>query len=129
MTMPKENEKKVERAFEVIERLEKNDTAGAGADETLKKKPRERKAHEKSGLRIHFALDALLSDSDTRTPEAKDLKAGPAKLLDIRFTVPYIWQIPVIGKTALKIVKLLQPEQHTESIRDILRSLQRDKRR
>ena len=129
MTMPRENEKKVERAFEVIERLEKNDTAGNSAGETPKKKPRERKAPEQSGLRIHFAMDALLSENDTRKAEAKDLKAGPAKLFDIRFTVPYIWQIPVIGKTALKIVKLLQPEQHTESIRDILRSLQRDKRR
>ncbi|MFO8112010.1 MAG: hypothetical protein R6T92_05815 [Desulfosalsimonadaceae bacterium] len=129
MPVPKKNEKKVERAFEVIERLEKNDKDANNAAATPKKVPRGRMETEKSGLRIHFALDAMVSENDTRKTGEKDLQAGKSKVLDIRFTVPYIWQIPVIGKTAMKIVKFLQPDRHSESVRDILKSLQRDKKR
>ncbi len=129
MPVPKKNEKKVERAFEVIEKLEKNDKDANHAAAAPKKVPRGRMAVEKSGLRIHFALDAMVSEDDTHKTGEKDLQAGNSKLLDIRFTVPYIWQIPVIGKTAMKIVKFLQPDRHSESVRDILKSLQRDKKR
>lgn len=129
MPVPKKNEKKVERAFEVIERLEKTDKAANNVVEVPEKAPRGRKQTEQSGLRIHFALDAMVSEDDTRKTGEKDLQAGKSKLLDIRFTVPYIWQIPVIGKTAMKVVKFLQPDRHSESIREILQSLQRDKKR
>lgn len=129
MPVPRENEKKVERAFEVIERLEKSDKARNAGAESAKKKTADRKDHNKSGLRIHFALDALVSENDTRQAGEKDLQSGSSKLIDIRFTVPYIWRIPVIGKTALKIVKHLQAEKYPESIRDILGSFRRDKNR
>jgi hypothetical protein len=130
MPVPRENEKKVERAFEVIEKLEKSDNArNKEAEFAGKKKTAGRKDHDKSGLRIHFALDALVSESDTRQAGEKDLQSGSSKLIDIRFTVPYIWRIPVIGKTALKIVKHLQAEKYPESIRDILGSFRRDKNR
>jgi hypothetical protein len=129
MPVPRENEKKVERAFEVIEKLEKSDNARNAGAESAKKKTADRKDHNKSGLRIHFALDALVSENDTRQAGEKDLQSGSSKLIDIRFTVPYIWRIPVIGKTALKIVKHLQAEKYPESIRDILGSFRRDKNR
>lgn len=129
MPMPKENEKKVERAFEVIERLEKSEKIKNETSESAKKKTAGKKDTEKSGIRIHFALDAFVSESDTRQAGEKDLRAGKSKLLDIRFTVPYIWQIPVIGRTALKIVKHFQSENYPESIRDILGSFRRDKNR
>ncbi|RJP43661.1 MAG: hypothetical protein C4548_06870 [Desulfobacteraceae bacterium] len=129
MPVPRENEKKVERAFEVIEKLEKSDNARNVGAESAKKKTADRKDHNKSGLRIHFAMDALVSENDTRQAGEKDLQSGSSKLIDIRFTVPYIWRIPVIGKTALKIVKHLQAEKYPESIRDILGSFRRDKNR
>lgn len=129
MPAPKENEKKVERAFEVIERLEKNDKARQTEAESAKKKTNDQKGHQQSGLRIRFALDALVSEHDTRQAGEKDLHSGSSKLIDIRFTVPYIWRIPVIGKTALKIVKYLQGEKYPESIRDILGSFRRDRNR
>ena len=127
MPAPKENEKKVERAFEVIEKLEKNHQTGTTKPQ--KNMPPAPKAVQKSGLHVHFALDAMLSESDTQKTGEKDLRAGQSKLLDIRFTVPYIWQIPVIGSTALKFVKYFQSEKHAESVRDILKSLQRNKKR
>lgn len=130
MPAPRENEKKVERAFEVIEKLEKNDKArNAKTEFAGKKENAGRKEHQKSGLRIHFGLDALVSESDTRQSGEKDLQSGSSRLIDIRFTVPYIWRIPVIGKTALKIVKHLQGEKYPESIRDILGSFRRNKNR
>ncbi len=129
MALPKENEKKVERAFAVIEKLEKNHQTGNNAAEPQKNMPLAPRTVQKSGLHVHFALDAMLSESDSQKTGEKDLRAGQSKLLDIRFTVPYIWQIPVIGSTALKFVKYFQSEKHAESVRDILQSLQRNKKR
>ncbi len=129
MPMPKENEKKVERAFEVIEKLEKSDKTKNDDRESARKKTADRKEVEKSGIRIHFGLDALVSESDTRKAGEKDLMPGKANLLDIRFTVPYIWRIPVIGRVALKIVKQFQTEKYPESIRDILGSFRRARNR
>lgn len=128
MTASKQHEKKVDRAFEVVERLEKNekkknsDSVRSSRKDTVKKS-----GGSRSGLQIHFSLDALISDKDTRTSKEKNLRPGKSNLLNFKFTVPYIWSIPVLGKTALKIVKRLQAEEYPESIRDILGSLKRKK--
>jgi len=127
MTPSKQHEKKVDRAFEVVERLEKNEKKKSASTKSSKKDPGKRPGGSRSGLQIHFSLDALISDKDTRTSKAKDLRAGKSKLLDFKFTVPYIWNIPVFGKTALKVVKRFQTEEYSESIRDILGSLKRKK--
>jgi len=127
--VPKDNEKKVERAFAVIENFEKRDakqsdgpaprttTAGGGTPA------------EKSGIRICFAMDAVVSEQDRRKTGDRDVTPGPARLLDIRFTVPYIWQIPVIGRPALKTVRHFQAKGYPESLRGILRLLKRDNHR
>lgn len=128
MTASKQHEKKVDRAFEVVERLEKNekkknsDSVRSSKKDTVKKS-----GGSRSGLQIHFSLDALISDKDTRKSKEKNLRPGKSNLLNFKFTVPYIWSIPVLGKTALKIVKRLQAEEYPESIRDILGSLKRKK--
>ncbi|MDA8403935.1 MAG: hypothetical protein M0Z56_07030 [Desulfobacteraceae bacterium] len=119
--------KKVDRAFEVIEGLEKSEKK-----ETSAKKPDHKKAGrdgkgKRSGLQIKFSLDALISERDTQASPEKDLRPGASNLLNFDFTVPYVWRIPVIGKTALRVVKYLQAEENTESIRDILNSFKKKK--
>lgn len=114
--------KKVDRAFEVIEGLEKSEKKTTGAK---KAEPR-KKAGEKgkrSGLQIKFSMDALISEKETS--QEKNLRTGASNLLTFDFTVPYVWRIPVIGKTALKLVKYLQEEDNSESIRDILNSFKK----
>jgi len=121
----KQNENKVDRAFEVVEGLENK--GGQGNPDSGKKKsgPKSGKAKSRSGLRVKFSMDALVSESDTQTSQDSRLRPGAAKLLNIDFTLPYIWRIPVFGKTALRIVRRIQREEYPDSVRDILRSLRK----
>jgi len=128
MTASKQHEKKVDRAFEVVERLEKNEKKkNPASTKSSKKVTGKRPGGARSGLQIQFSLNALVSDNDTRKSREKDLRAGKSNLLNFKFTVPYIWNIPIFGKTALKVVKRFQSEEYPESIRDILGSLKRKK--
>lgn len=123
--MARQDEKKVERAFEVIENLERTSKKGDSPKTSDSRKAGMKKGREESGIRIRFSLDALISEKDTESSREKDLRAGRSNLLDIGFTVPYIWKIPVIGPTVLKIVKHLQAESYPETLRDILNSFRR----
>jgi hypothetical protein len=123
----RQDEKKVERAFEVIENLDKTSGRADSHRSSDAKKTGMKKGKEESGIRIHFSLDALISEKDTETSRERDLRAGKSNLLDIGFTVPYIWKIPLIGSTVLKIVKHLQAESYPETLRDILNSFRRNK--
>ncbi len=127
--MPKDNEKKVERAFAVIENFEKRDARQGGGPDPGRKSAGGGKPAEKSGIRICFAMDALVSEQDKRKTGDQDFKPGPARLVDIRFTVPYIWQLPIIGKPALKTVRHFQASGYPNPLRGILGFLKRDKNR
>jgi hypothetical protein len=120
-----QNEKKVDRAFEVVEGLENKGEKKNPGNSKAKSAPKSGKAPRRSGLRVHFSMDALVSESDTGTSRDSKLRPGAAKLLNIDFTLPYIWRIPIFGKTALKIVRRVQREEYPDSVRDILRSLRK----
>ena len=138
-----QNEKKVDRAFEVVEGLENRsggeklgcivrDSSGENAQSTAQTGNSDKKTAEasepsvnRSGIRVKFSMDALISKSDTQTSRDSKLRPGAAKLLNIDFTLPYIWRIPIFGKTALKIVRRIQREEYPDSVRDILRSLRK----
>jgi len=127
MASTKKNVTKIERAFEVVDRLEKNEkrmaaSAGVGASGSERKQ-----AGKRSGLQFRFSMDALISDQDIRAAKEGDLHAGESNLLNFNITLPYIWKIPVIGKTALKTIKRIQAEEYPESIKDILKSLKKKK--
>ena len=125
MASTKKNITKVDRAFEVVDRLEQNAKRMADSEETVfsgKEQVRKR-----SGLQFCFSMDALISDQDTQAAKEKNLRSGESNLLNFKITLPYIWKIPVIGKTALKIIKRIQAEEYPESIKDILSSLKRKK--
>ena len=127
MTTDNLRNKKVDRAFEVIEGLEKSEKKETSAKKQDHKKAGRDSKGKRSGLQIKFSLDALISERDTQTSPEKDLRPGASNLLNFDFTVPYVWRIPVIGKTALRVVKYLQAEENTESIRDILNSFKKKK--
>ncbi len=127
MTTDNLRNKKVDRAFEVIEGLEKSEKKETSAKKQDHKKAGRDSKGKRSGLQIKFSLDALISERDTQTSPEKDLRPGASNLLNFDFTVPYVWRIPVIGKTALRVVKYLQTEESSESIRDILNSFKKKK--
>jgi len=125
MASIKKNATKVDRAFEVVDRLEKNakrvaDSAGAAVSGKMQ-------ARKRSGLQFRFSMDALISDQDKQAAKEGDLRAGESNLLNFKITLPHIWKIPVIGKTALKIIKRFQTDEYPESIKDILSSLKKKK--
>jgi hypothetical protein len=124
MAVPKDQQRKVERAFEVVERLERREKTPKPPEASPKGK---KEKGLNSGLRVHFSLDALISEKDTRGAKEGEIHPGKSNLLNIRFTVPYLWQIPVLGKTALKVIKRFQSDDYPESIRDILDSFRRKK--
>jgi hypothetical protein len=125
MASTKKNETKVDRAFAVVDRLEENakrvadsaEAVYAGTDPVRKR----------SGLQFRFSMDALISDQDTQSAREDNLRSGESNLLNFKITLPYIWKIPVIGKTALKIIKRIQAEEYPESLKDILKSLKKKK--
>lgn len=127
MTVSKINDKKIDRAFEVVERLEKKEKDQAPLSETGSKKSKKSGSAKRSGLQFRFSMDALISDQDTRASQSRDLLPGESNLVNFKITLPHVWKIPVIGKTALKIVRYLQADDRSESIRDILSSLKRKK--
>jgi hypothetical protein len=127
MTTNNSRDKKVDRAFEVIEGMEQSEKKGDSAGKSTHKKAGGDSKGKRSGLQIKFSMDALISEQDTHTTHAKNLRPGASNLLNFDFTVPYIWRIPVLGKTALKVVKYLQAGENTESIRDILNSFKKKK--
>jgi len=123
-----QNEEKVDRAFEVVEGMENKggeENSGNGKAKSAKSGPPPQKGPGRSGVRVHFSMDALVSESDTQTSSDSKLRPGAAKLLNIDFTLPYIWRIPVFGKTALKMVRRLQRDEYPDSVKEILRSLRK----
>jgi len=115
---------KVDDAFELMEKIDGNPTADYAENPTGRQKPAE-KARKglQSGLRIRFGVDAMISDSDIRAARQSDLRPGEATLFDLGITLPYIWQLPVVGKKVLKLVKHFQKEDGPRTVRDILKSL------
>ena len=124
MASIKKNETKVDRAFAVVDRLEENAKRVADSVETAVS---EKKQTKRSGLQFCFSMDALISDQDTRSAREDNLRSGESNLLNFKITLPYIWKIPVIGKTALKIIRRIQTDEYPESLKDILKSLKRKK--
>lgn len=118
----RENETKVDRAFEVVEGLESKGDKEAGAKKS-NSAAKGGKPAGRSGLRFKISMDALVSESDTHASKDSKLRPGASKLLNIDFTVPYIWRIPIFGKTALSVIRRIQRDEYPESIREILRSL------
>jgi len=125
MASTKKNATKIDRAFEVVDRLEKN--AERMAESVNTAVSGKMKSHKRSGLQFRFSMDALISDQDTRAASEKDLRSGESNLLNFKITLPHIWKIPVFGKTALKIIKRIQAEEYPDSIKDILSSLKKKK--
>ena len=128
MASIKKNATKVDRAFEVVDRLEKNEKKAASQKGSTQKASGKKQTGKRSGLQFRFSMDALISDQDTRSAEEDDLRAGESNLLNFKIMLPHIWKIPVIGKTALKIIKRIQTDEYPESIKDILSSLKKKKR-
>ena len=111
--------KKVREAFKIVEDLDDYRERGAG-----KNSPGSGSAKgSTSGLRLRFGVDALISDSGTRAAKDESLQPGESRIMDINITIPYVWQIPILGKKALGMVKKFQTKGYPESIRDILKSL------
>ena len=127
MTATKSNDKKIDRAFEVVERLEKKEKDQGPSSGAEPRKSKKQGPAKRSGLQFRFSMDALISEQDTRATRPGELRPGESNLLNFKITLPYVWKIPVIGKTALKIVRYLQADDRSESIRDILSSLKRKK--
>jgi CRISPR/Cas system CMR subunit Cmr6 (Cas7 group RAMP superfamily) len=123
MASIKKNETKVDRAFAVVDRLEKNAKQVADSVESSESG----KKRKRSGLQFRFSMDALISDQDTRSARENNLRSGESNLLNFKITLPHIWKIPVIGKTALKIIRRIQTEEYPESLKDILKSLKKKK--
>ena len=125
-SIARHHRKKVEDAFELVEKME-NYHPGESEKTRQERKKDDKKEAPRSGLRFRFGLDAFISDSDTRAADDTEMRPGKATLLNINVTVPYIWKIPFIGKTALRLIKRVQAQGAPESLRDILNSLRNKK--
>ena len=124
-TAAERHRKKVEDAFELVDKLDQEEHLEQLEKEKNIPKQAARKPESRSGLRVRFGIDALISDRDRQTADDKEIRTGESTLLDFGITLPYIWKIPVIGKRVLKLIKHMQKEDRPESVRDILRSLRR----
>lgn len=119
------NDTKVDRAFEVIERMENNEKKMS--DVKHGKASQKKQSKKRSGLQFRFSMKALISDQDKQALSQEDFGAGESDLLNFNITVPYLWRIPVIGPAALKVINRIQSDDYQESIKDILKSLKKKK--
>ena len=121
---------KVDSAFELMEQLEKTRDGQYAAEEAeTPESSSQGRAFSRSGLRVNFSVAALISEADTPTaPDKATIRAGESRLFNLDLTLPYVWQIPLVGPTALKFVRYFQKNEEPESLRGILQSLRRKSR-
>ncbi|MGK0290384.1 MAG: hypothetical protein ACI86H_001842 [bacterium] len=85
---------KLDKAFEVIDDLEKIYKKDVAQEQKFyKKKPR--------GFHFSFSLDAVLHHSLSK-PEKEPV-------FQIQFTLPFLSEIPIIGGIAHKVLKKIKP--------------------
>ncbi|MGM0453907.1 MAG: hypothetical protein ACQERN_12145 [Thermodesulfobacteriota bacterium] len=117
---------KVDSAFELMERLENRpEGQDSGEEAETRQSVSQKQVLSRSGLRVNFSVAALISEADTRTAKSKAIRAGESRLFNLDLTLPYVWQVPLVGPTALKFVKYFQKSEEPESLREILQSLRR----
>ena len=88
------SKEKLDKAFEVIDDLEKIHEADVTQEQKFhKKKPR--------GFHFSFSLDAVLHHSVN--------KAEKEPVFQVQFTLPFLSEIPIIGGVAHKVLKKIKP--------------------
>ncbi len=88
---------KVERAFEVIDQIDKN----SPTEMEVHKSPRQ----EEQGIHIQFKLD-LFSIEDLLDLGKKEDKKENSIVID--FTLPYFWNLPILNEITKTVVRELK---------------------
>jgi len=89
------------------------DDKGETATETPKitkpadpeKPSRSKPASNRLGFRFHVSLDALMPNKQQRNADKRKQPVKESAVIDIDLTIPFLWDIPIIGGITQKIFK------------------------
>ena len=107
---------KLDKAFEVVENLDKSIQQTSAVPVKKDSDIQERKDASivplsgKFGFRFKISVDAIMPlEAEKTSPKDQD-KAKKSSVVEIGFTLPFIWGLPVIGGLAKKLLKKLNKE-------------------
>ena len=106
----KKSSEKIDEAFEIMAHI---DDKGGKAPETPKttkpdspeKPSRSKPASNRLGFRFHVSLDALMPNKPQRDAEKRKHPVKESAVIDIDLTIPFRWNMPIIGGITQKIFK------------------------
>lgn len=108
----------IKSAFEIIETIEPTNDQEEEIESESKSKKEETRDYaidlvskrKNPGFRINLSFDAIIPGE--RSTETNGRSVNKSSLLNIGFTVPFLWRFPIVGGVIKKIVTTLQPSSH-----------------
>lgn len=102
--------KKIDGAFDLMSHIEDGDETAAETKrrkqpDSLKKPSSAKSDADRLGFRFHVSLDALMPNKARRNVDKRKQPVEESHVVDIHLTIPFLWDIPIIGELSQKIFK------------------------
>jgi len=106
----KKSSEKIDEAFEIMTHIDNKGERAAKAPKITKpdspeKPSRFKPASNRLGFRFHVSLDALMPNKAQRNADKRKQPVKESAVIDIDLTIPFLWDIPIIGDITQKIFK------------------------
>ncbi len=106
----KKSSEKIDEAFEIMTHIENKNEKAAKAPKITKPVDQKKPSHPKPpsdrlGFRFHVSLDALMPNKPQRNADKKKQPVKESPVIDIDLTIPFLWDMPIIGGITQKIFK------------------------
>jgi len=104
--------KKIDDAFKIMTTIEDKPKRQNNAAKEKPPPPVEEKdaspakpSSKRMGFRFQISLDALMPNKERRFTETRKKPVEESQVLDIDLTIPFLWDIPIIGGMTKKFFK------------------------
>ena len=109
-TALKKSSEKIDEAFEIMTHIENKKEKTAKAPKVtkpaaLEKPSRSKPSSDRLGFRFQVSLDALMPNKARRNVDKRKQPVKESPVIDIDLTIPFLWDIPIIGGITQKIFK------------------------
>lgn len=108
----KASSKKIDEAFKIMTDIEDKTKRRIRAVKEKTPPPVEKKdasppkpSSKRMGFRFQISLDALMPNKERRLSETRKKPVKESTVVDIDLTIPFIWDLPIIGGMTQKFFK------------------------
>jgi len=110
LTLVKASSKKIDDAFKIMTHIEDKKkkiikTQKVKTPVEQKEPPSPKPSSSKFGFRFQVSLDALMPNKARRDAETRKQPVKESTVIDIDLTIPFLWDIPIIGGLTQKFFK------------------------